>query len=93
LAKTLAIAHVETPNKVALWCNFTKATFKDDTLLVEILNGYWAAHLIERNRLRGVNGKPDMPCVVCWEGEVPYPENRDYNSAIKWIQEQIDNVR
>lgn len=86
----MALAHADNPKKVSIWCTYTKATFEDDTLLIEVINGEWTAHLIERKRLLELHHRVDYPVVVVWEGEVPYPYDRGYNEAMKWIQEQIE---
>ena len=90
MTKTLGISHPSDPKKVRVWAEIRG---KDDIgERFECLNGSWYGWLInERAQLKiDVYEESVHPCIVVWEGEIPYSYSYNYNEAIRYIEEQIN---
>lgn len=93
MTETIALASPENPKIVRCWCTFERKP--DGSMRIDVLNGAWQGifypdkNIIQMDEMW--KGKPStsVPAILVWEGEVPRPHGRDYNTAIPWINEQL----
>ena len=81
----MQIAIADTDGKVHLWCDVTSIN-EDGSINFWVLNGAWDG--VYNNGTVYVNyTKATFPGMLVWVGNAP----GDYNHAIHWIQDQIDD--
>ena len=82
---TIAIAYLNQPTSVAIWCD-AEAPRRDGTRHFHVINGGWHGHI--QGQVLFVEGDPtEIPAKIVWEGSVP--QHYDYNEAIEWIESEI----
>lgn len=69
---------------VALWCHPLRHN------RFEVINGGWSGK-VTPDGIFVEETKATLPGDVIWRGEVPAPFNRDYNDAIRWIEDELNN--
>jgi hypothetical protein len=81
---TFAIAPLDSPKNVSLWCS-PRSGGHAGRRNFSVINGGWDGWF-EDGRVH-ITETESFPAVVVWEGEVP--DGMDYDEAIRWINERI----
>jgi len=77
---------IATPDgKVSLWCNVTSIN-EDGSIDFYVINGAWDGRY-HNGQVYVEYTKATYPGMLVWVGNAP----GDYNHAIHWIQDQIDD--
>lgn len=80
--KTIAIGR---NSQVSIWCNNIRE-YNNGTITFDVINGAWSGTL--KDGLIYIKGEKIAEGEVLWKGICPHD---DYNEAIPWIQEQVDD--
>jgi hypothetical protein len=77
MSKTYAFARRADPTNPTVW-----AEQEDDAEegVFWVINGHYNERPYENGSM-----------VLVWEGQVPSPQNQDYNEALNWIRNQIND--
>lgn len=89
---TYAFATIQAPDKVRLWC--IRQEGRGDRFYV--INRAWTLEKTKggfwiRDEAGVVGGGMALDVVQVWSGVVPPPHNHNYNAAIAWIEQDIQN--
>lgn len=87
MTQTLALAHPDNHRKVKCWCNYEE--LKTGNYKIYVINGAWGGNYNPRDGSLVMDDGETIAAELVWMGEVPSPHNRDYNSAINWLDEQL----
>lgn len=87
MTQTLALAHPDNPRKVRAWCNYKE--LPAGIFEISCINGAWCGKFNMREGKLDMNNGTTVPTEIVWMGEIPTPHGKDYNTAIPWINEQL----
>jgi len=72
-------------SKVSIWCSIYRE-YDTGTITFYVINGAWSGTL--KDGFIYIKGEKISEGEVLWKGICPHD---DYNEAIPWIQEQVDD--
>lgn len=81
----MQIAIADTDGRVSLWCD-VESINEDGSINFWVINGAWKGRY-HNGQVYIEYTKATIPGMLVWVGNAP----GDYNYAIHWIQEQIDD--
>lgn len=87
---TIAISDPARPKEVSLWVSAEKKR-KDGSFDFDVINGLWKGTFYSNNTIKVHLTGMVWPAIVVWEGTVPAPDSHNYNTAIEWIEREINN--
>jgi hypothetical protein len=82
----MQIAIADSEGRVDLWCDYNGLD-EDGSIRFSVINGAWDGRFKD-NMVYVEYTKSSFPGHLVWAGSA---KGRDYNDAISWIQEQIDD--
>jgi hypothetical protein len=87
----MQIAIADTTGKVSLWCSVTSIN-EDGSIDFYVINGAWSGRY-DNGKVFVEYTKATYPGFLVWVGQAKYRSDggQDYNDAIPWIQEQIND--
>ena len=84
----MQIAIADTTGNVSIWCEVIGIN-KDGSINFSVINGAWDGKY-HNNTVYVEYTKATYPGFLVWVGRAKFNE-QDYNDAIPWIQDQIDD--
>ena len=82
----MQIAIADTTGNVSLWCHVNSIN-EDGSIDFDVINGAWRGRY-DNGKVFVEYTKATFPAMLVWVGQA---KGYDYNKAIAWIQEQIDD--
>jgi hypothetical protein len=85
----MQIAIADTTGNVSIWCNVNSIN-EDGSINFWVINGAWPGRYHNNRIFIEKDTEASFPGMLVWVGKAKF-SNWDYNEAIHWIQDQIDD--